>query len=426
VNNLPEGANFTDNGNGNGLFVWTPNYNQSGSYNLEFTSEDSTGMKDSEEINILVGNTKEPPKFSDAETCSLKDNNIEINIKDPDNGDDFEIGEIIEGSVKIKNEFEEDMDFEVKIYLYDIEEEEVIEEIEEEIDIDEGKTQEIEFSVEIPKDVEGNEFAIYVYVEGEDEECNSGYVEIEVERKKHEVIISEINVDREDISPGDEVKLEVKAENLGRGDEDVVIVVSIDALNIYQESEEIEIEKYGDKYRKTEIFYISIPDNAKYGYYDIKAIAVYDDGENYLLKEIIVAGRNAGVADMVPESGVINLNFNPKTYVSTTQGTPLTLGEDGSSDSGTSSGSAIVIGSKEASRTSSTSRVRLFRTSDSVNLGVNEQTIKEEQNEVRIEFNGEEKTRKINMNQWVLLAVVLGLLILVVLVLILFLKNNKY
>jgi len=424
VLNIPEGASFTDNGNGNGLFVWKPNYNQSGSYTLEFTAEDSTGMKDSEEISILVGNTKEPPKFLDADTCSLKDSNIEVSIKDPDNGDDFEIGEIVEGSVKIKNEFDEDMDFEVKIYFYDITEEESLEEIEEEIDIKDGKTEEIEFSIEIPKDIEGDEFAIYVYVEGEDEECNSGYVEIEVERKKHEVIISEINVDREDISPGDEVKLEVKAENLGRGDEDVVIVVSIDALNIYQESEEIEIEKYGDKYRKTETFYISIPDNAKYGYYDIKASAIYDDGENYLLKEIIIAGRETSTGDKVNESRVINLNFNPSTYLSTTQGTPLTLGE--SSGSEKPSGSAIVIGSGESSRTSSTSRTRLFRTSGSVNLGVDEQTIKEEQHEVKVEFNGDEKTKKINTNQWVLLVVVLGLLIIVVLVLILFLKNNKY
>ncbi len=418
VSGLPEGANFTDNGNGNGLFAWIPNYNQSGEYTLEFISEDSTGMKDSEEIKILVGNTKEPPKFYDADTCALKDKNIEISIKEPDNGDDFEIGEVVEGSIKIKNKFEEDMDFEVKIYLYDIEEEENIEEIEEEIDIDEGKTEEIEFSVEIPRDIEGNEFAIYVYVEGEDEECNSEYIEIEVERKKHEVVISEINVDREDISPGDEVKLEVKAENLGRGDEDVKIVVSIDALNIYQESEEIEIEKYGDKYRKTETFYILIPDNAKYGYYDIKASAIYDDGENYLLKEIIVAGRNYGVEGVVNESKVINLNFNPQNYVSTNQGS--------SSDSDKSSGSAIVLGSEDSPRKSSTSRTRLFRTSNSVNLGVDEQTIKEEQHEVRVEFDEDKEYRKINTNQWVLLVVVLGLLITVILILILFLKNNKY
>ncbi|MCX6750823.1 MAG: Ig-like domain-containing protein, partial [Candidatus Pacearchaeota archaeon] len=204
---LPEGASFTDNGNGNGLFVWKPNYNQSGSYTVKFTAEDNTGLEDSEEITMLVGNAKEPPKFSDADVCSedARNNSIELSIKDPDDGDDFDIGDTISGTLKIKNELEDDMSFDVKIYLYDIKEEQSVEDFDDSVDIDEGKSENIEFSMEIPKDIENKEFAIYAYVEGEDEECNSAYVEIEINRKKHEVIISEITTDREEVSPGEEV-----------------------------------------------------------------------------------------------------------------------------------------------------------------------------------------------------------------------------
>ncbi|MGY4884767.1 MAG: Ig-like domain-containing protein [Nanobdellota archaeon] len=418
ISQLPEGAEFKDNGNGNGQFIWMPGYNQSGTYDLEFTAEDATGMKDSERIKILVGNTKEPPKFSDADVCSSEDNNssIEITIKDPDNGDDFEIGDIINGTVKIKNKFEDKMEFKVKVYLYDSTEEEVLKEFEEEVDIKEGKSEDVDFSLEVPNDIEGSEFAIYAYVEGEDDECNSQYIEIEIEREKHKVIISEINVDREDISPGDELKVEVKAENLGREDEDVVISVGIDALNIYQESDEFEIEKYGEDDKETEVFYISIPKETKYGYYDIKAIVAYEDGEDSELKEIIVAGRVTGTTE-VQENKVISLNYKP--VISSTGGRPLTLGNTNDT---TPSGNNLIIVNKETSK--KTSQTRLFSQTDSVNLGVNEKITREYNPEVKIEFDGEQKSHKISANQWVILAIVLGLLVIVILVLIFFLRRN--
>ena len=77
----------------------------------------------------------------------------------------------------------------------------------------------------------------------------SNYVEINIDRKKHEVVISELNTDIDSISPGEELEVKVRADNLGRSDEDVVFNVEIPALNISQKSEEFKIEKYGDKER---------------------------------------------------------------------------------------------------------------------------------------------------------------------------------
>ncbi|MCH7879090.1 MAG: hypothetical protein IH914_07240, partial [candidate division Zixibacteria bacterium] len=50
---LPPGATFTDNGNGTGSFNWTPDFTQSGSFNVTFTASDGV-LLDSEVVTITV------------------------------------------------------------------------------------------------------------------------------------------------------------------------------------------------------------------------------------------------------------------------------------------------------------------------------------------------------------------------------------
>ncbi|MCH7948677.1 MAG: tandem-95 repeat protein, partial [candidate division Zixibacteria bacterium] len=51
---LPTGAVFTDNGNGTGSFDWTPDFLQSGSYNVTFYATDDSTAVDSEVVTITV------------------------------------------------------------------------------------------------------------------------------------------------------------------------------------------------------------------------------------------------------------------------------------------------------------------------------------------------------------------------------------
>ncbi|MCH7947888.1 MAG: tandem-95 repeat protein, partial [candidate division Zixibacteria bacterium] len=51
---LPTGAVFTDNGNGTGSFDWTPDFLQSGSYNVTFYATDDSTAVDSEIVTITV------------------------------------------------------------------------------------------------------------------------------------------------------------------------------------------------------------------------------------------------------------------------------------------------------------------------------------------------------------------------------------
>ena len=58
---LPEGATFTDNGDGTGVFDWTPDYLQSGDYDITFTATDDTGAVDTEVVTITVNDSGNQP-----------------------------------------------------------------------------------------------------------------------------------------------------------------------------------------------------------------------------------------------------------------------------------------------------------------------------------------------------------------------------
>jgi len=59
---LPEGWEFTDRGDGTGEFSWTPGYEDAGSYILTLTLSDGSFVVDTI-VSIMVGNTNHPPEW---------------------------------------------------------------------------------------------------------------------------------------------------------------------------------------------------------------------------------------------------------------------------------------------------------------------------------------------------------------------------
>ncbi len=278
--NLPSGAVFKDNGDGTASFSWQTNYELSGFYYPEFTIHDTTARSASQKVTIRVVDVKEPPKFEDAKQCKGEDYDgmIEIKIREPDYNDDFEIGDIIEVEFEIENNFDDDVKFEYEVHLYDLNEEESLDKIKGKIKIDEDDDEKIELEMEIPDDFQDSEFAVYLYVEGEDL-CNSEFVEIEIERKKHDVKIKRIKVEPDRVEPGENMNIIVEVENLGTSDEDVVIEIEIPALNLKDGSDEFEIEEFGEDDSEREKFVITIPQEFKEGSYDLIARVFYDNEE---------------------------------------------------------------------------------------------------------------------------------------------------
>ncbi|MCH7948619.1 MAG: tandem-95 repeat protein, partial [candidate division Zixibacteria bacterium] len=76
---LPTGAVFIDNGNGTGSFDWTPDFLQSGSYNVTFYATDDSTAVDSEVVTITVNNVNQPPVLAPIGAQSV-DENVNLNF----------------------------------------------------------------------------------------------------------------------------------------------------------------------------------------------------------------------------------------------------------------------------------------------------------------------------------------------------------
>ncbi len=278
--NLPEGAVFTDYTNRTGSFSWIPTYEKAGEYNIKFTAKDATGLEDSETVKITVKNIKAPPKFSDINLCEEINSNLSITIQDPDDGDDFMIGELIKGEAEVENNADEDMDVDLEIYLYDISEEDVIEKVSESIDVDDGDSEKVEFEIEIPEDAdEGDEFALFVKAEEDGiDYCSQKYIKLNIEREEHSVIIDEFTLNPEVTEQGKSVSMIVKIKNIGEEDEDVYVTVENKELNLSGKSEEFEIENYWDNNEETTEFSFKVPQNSEKKSYEIAATVFFDDG----------------------------------------------------------------------------------------------------------------------------------------------------
>ncbi len=84
---IPQGASFTDNGDGTAQFSWRPTFYQAGTYNV--TLEVSDGYYTvSEEITITVNNINGPPVFNyvaDREVIEGEELEFSVSAIDPDN-----------------------------------------------------------------------------------------------------------------------------------------------------------------------------------------------------------------------------------------------------------------------------------------------------------------------------------------------------
>ncbi|MDP8239961.1 MAG: Ig-like domain-containing protein [Candidatus Hatepunaea meridiana] len=84
---LPDGWDFTDNDDGSGDFVWTPGYNDEGSYTLILTVSDEEFDVDAE-VRITVGGENFPPEWDDIPESRVTNEGNELSFRitasDPD------------------------------------------------------------------------------------------------------------------------------------------------------------------------------------------------------------------------------------------------------------------------------------------------------------------------------------------------------
>ena len=332
---LPVGAGLI-----NKTFLWKPAFNQSGIYNIIFFVEDSTGLKDSETVKITITEVKQPPVFSDALQCVNKSSKIAIEIKNPDKGDEFNIGDKIEASVKVKNNLNETLNGYLRVYLYDGKEENAAAEEKVKIKLEKGDSETLDFALEIPHDAEeGEDFVVYAVVEND--YCNSAYNEILVEREDDRIIIDRFAISPAEIYSGSAVDFTIKIKNIGNDEqEDVQIKLSNAELGINLQSDKFDIEGYGDDDSVTKYFQFTIPENTTAKSYEIKLTVNYGEVETASQNLIVSEKEIANVNE-----ATLNQTYQANTEVYTGEGSTT------QANTGTYTGATYTLANKQESTT---------------------------------------------------------------------------
>ena len=215
---------------------------------------------------------------------------LDIDIEDPDENDNFEIGDTIKIKVDVTNNADEDKDIVVEAALYNIDEDDEIESEESnDEEVDEGDSETFKLEIEVPDDFEDDDYLIFVkaYEDGEEEtQCNQKVVEIDLEREKRKVIIKEVSINPQIVYSGNNINIFVDLQNIGSNDEDVYLTLENTILEISETSETFELEEFDQDDTSTQIFFVTVPSDAKAGDYQF-IINAWFDGESTSAAETI-------------------------------------------------------------------------------------------------------------------------------------------
>lgn len=325
----------------NSIATFSSPPNWTGTGWIIFQASNSFGQTLSNLINLRVGTPETPTdrNFSDVTTCEIKDSALSITIRNPSSRTEFSPGDEIDGRVRVRNSVGEDLDVDLRIYLYDLTEDEEIEDTKESIDVDKGKSEDLDFVLKIPSDVKNNKFALLVVAEGENgrDYCNFEHIELTIKREKNKIEFSSLTLNPTTVKPGEIATLTAKISNIGTRDQDVFVKVSNSALALLQQTEEFELERFDKDDTETKTFTIRVPENAEEGEYNILVQAFYDNEKEDESKFItlIVSKQTSGTSEGTPifqndpiklsktaettsskttGQSVLNLNFNSPTW----------------------------------------------------------------------------------------------------------------
>ncbi|MFH0712100.1 MAG: Ig-like domain-containing protein [archaeon] len=265
-----------------------------------------------------IAPTERPPEFSDAKTCSSAKLNLssglKIDIVYPDEGDEFEPGEGIEIEIDVDNNFDENLNLDVGVYLYDISDEDSIKNADDSVRVKKADGETLGFVLDVPENIDvDDDYVIFVRVVDRGEVyCNEDFVKIDLERVDDDVVIDSFRIVGDDLICGSYVSVEGKIKNLGMSDwDDVVFVVKNSELGIFEESEEFELEEFGGDDVVKKNFGFRIPDDAVAGDYKLEGSVSYGGGKfstsvDLVLEECRKLSVSSSVVEPVGLNGIIS------------------------------------------------------------------------------------------------------------------------
>lgn len=266
-------------------------------------------------------------EFEDLETCVAgEQGNLIVKIEKPDDKDGFGPGEEMKIEVNVKNNADEEKKIVVEAYLYNIDENEEIEDTESDYqEIKKGRSEDFELAMKVPDDFEeDDDYILFVkaYEKGDEEtECSYNVIDIGLEREKHKLIISEAATESSENYRGGLIDLTVKINNIGSEEEEgVYINVKQESLGIDEKSDFFDIEEYGEDDSHQERFSLKVPTSAQPGKYDFLVEVIFDNQKESRLVPIEVLDEIAYTpveklepVDLTKPGEVISVDKTPLT-----------------------------------------------------------------------------------------------------------------
>src|SRR3989344_1594795 len=225
----------------------------------------------------------------DGDTTSSVNAFLDIDLREPDNGDDIKPGDTLNIDVRVQNDDDTDMDVVVEAFLWNLDQNEEIASVEgDSVNINDGDTETYELELEIPKSSDldtDDSYVLYVkaYEDGdEDQNCNEESVNLDFERDSHATVVKQVTISPSTASCSETIDIKVDVENQGTRDEDdVYIQVKNNELNLDMESNLFDLDDFaGNDESATKRFSFTVPNNAQAKDYLIEGIVYYNDGDD--------------------------------------------------------------------------------------------------------------------------------------------------
>lgn len=271
-------------------------------------------------------------------------NSFDINIENPDSGDEYNPGETIQIEVEIENTDNEELEIKVEAILYNTNEGKSEETVKvEEFDLNDDETETVEFELEIPSDLDEDD-TYYLYIKvyesgNEDDNCDYERVRIDIERAEHDVLIKDAEISpNSGLTCGDGFTMTVEVENAGTEEEDDVYIELYDSdLDILVYSDEFDLGDYNDKDNDYRFVYtFNVPETLQAGSYYVEAKVYFDDTSVSELVLVTVAACDTDGSDSGSTDDGDNLRITLDSNIEAMQGStltiPLVIENEGSSD----------------------------------------------------------------------------------------------
>jgi len=211
-------------------------------------------------------------------------NDLEITIKDPEEGEEYSPGDTIKIKVEVENNGQNSIRTQLEAFLFN-EFNNIADIASETIKIDENEDEKFTIELEIPTNNndldDGDELTIYIKAFDDDNEqlnCVQESIAIDINLEKYDIIIKEEKTlfFPSMLTCGETAYLNVGLINVGDKDADVEVSIENNALNIFEKSNKFEIEDFSsDENEALKKFDIFIPEDIQPGEYMFTIEAKY-------------------------------------------------------------------------------------------------------------------------------------------------------